>query len=230
MKSVLIVSGGLDSTVMAYDVAKAGWENHLLSVNYGQRHKKEIEYAALTAKKLHATHHVVDLTNITQLISGSSLTSDTPVPEGHYAAPNMAQTVVPNRNAIMLAIAFGYATNIGADKVFTGVHAGDHPIYPDCRPAFIRAFDLMEVIATDGYGHAELEAPFVYWTKKDIVALGKGLNVPFQDTWSCYQGGEIHCGRCGTCVERKEAFRLASVVDPTEYEDTAFEVEAYRGK
>lgn len=231
MKAVAIVSGGLDSTVLAYQLNALQLELNILSFDYGQKHVKELEMAAQTARDLKATHEIVSLQNITRLISNSALTNpEAEVPEGHYAAANMAATVVPNRNAIMLSIAFGWAVNIQADLVAIGVHSGDHPIYPDCRPNFIKMFDLMEDFATEGYarGGLHLLAPFVSITKADIVRLGGKLEVPFEKTWSCYQGGKVHCGRCGTCVERKEAFRLAEVSDPTEYEDASYEVEAYR--
>jgi 7-cyano-7-deazaguanine synthase len=141
------------------------------------------------------------------------------VPHGHYAAPNMAITVVPNRNAILLSISYGVAVAEGAEVVATGVHAGDHFVYPDCRPEFIKAFDEMQKTAVEGFGDGllRLYAPFVEWSKADIVATGARLDVPYADTWSCYEGGEVHCGECGTCVERREAFQLAGVQDPTIY-------------
>lgn len=219
-KAVAIVSGGMDSVTLAYLLKHEGHELHLLSVLYGQRHKKELDYAALCAKRLGAEHRVVDLSGLRVLLGGSALTDDIAVPEGHYAAPNMALTVVPNRNAIMLAVAYGWAVALQAEVVATGVHAGDHPIYPDCRPEFITAFGQMERVATAGYAHPDLRihAPFVGVGKHDIARLGYDLGVPYEDTWSCYKGGDLHCGKCGTCVERKEAFVLAGIPDPTEYE------------
>jgi 7-cyano-7-deazaguanine synthase len=134
----------------------------------------------------------------------------------------MAITVVPNRNAIMLSIAYGVAVAEGAEMVATGVHAGDHFVYPDCRPEFVEAFDMMQKKAVEGFGDESLRlyAPFLKWTKADIVAVGTHLGVPYADTWSCYEGGEVHCGLCGTCVERREAFQLARVRDPTAYGST----------
>jgi 7-cyano-7-deazaguanine synthase len=133
----------------------------------------------------------------------------------------MAVTVVPNRNAIMLSVAYGAAVADGAEVVAAAVHAGDHFVYPDCRPAFVDAFDAMERLATEGFGHEELRlyTPFVDKTKADIAKIGAELGVPYADTWSCYEGGEVHCGFCGTCTERKEAFELAGVLDPTVYQD-----------
>jgi len=219
-KAIAIVSGGLDSVTLAYVLRSEGYDLHLLSFDYGQRHSKELEFAALCARRLQAEHTVVDLSGLGALLKGSALTEEgIEVPEGHYAAPNMAITVVPNRNAIMLAIAYGAAVAEQVDVVAAGFHGGDHFIYPDCRPEFVEAFDAMERRAVDGFGKPDLRlyAPFVNIGKHDIVARGARLDVPFHETWSCYKGGERQCGRCGTCVERREAFELARVLDPTEY-------------
>jgi len=220
-KAIAIVSGGMDSVTLAYLLASEGFSLHLISFDYGQRHLKELEYAESCAEMLGAEFDVVDISGVGRLLKGSALTDDVPVPHGHYAAPNMAITVVPNRNAIMLSIAYGVAVAEGAAVVATGVHAGDHFVYPDCRPEFIEAFDEMQKKAVEGFGHESLRlyAPFLKWSKADIVAAGARLGVPYADTWSCYEGGEVHCGRCGTDVERKQAFREASIPDPTEYED-----------
>jgi len=156
------------------------------------------------------------------MLGGSALTDDIAVPDGHYAEETMKITVVPNRNAIMLTIAFGLASAQGADAVAAAVHGGDHFIYPDCRPAFIEAFQTMQNCALDGQSTIKLYTPFVTISKADIVSIGKELVVPFEKTWSCYKGGATHCGRCGTCVERIEAFHLAHVDDPTKYADTEF--------
>lgn len=219
MHGIAVVSGGMDSVTLAYKLHKEGHSLELVSFNYGQRHKKELEYARLCAGDLKAMHRVVDLP-ITEHLKGSALTDNIEVPEGHYAAPNMALTVVPNRNAIMLSIAFGIAVAEGADFVAAGMHAGDHPIYPDCRPDFMQAFDAMQKLAVAGYGkpHLTLVTPFVNMTKADIAHLGGKIGVPYEKTWSCYKGGEFHCGVCGTCVERAEAFDLAGIIDPTIYE------------
>ncbi|MEJ7871037.1 MAG: 7-cyano-7-deazaguanine synthase QueC [Rubrobacteraceae bacterium] len=220
-KAVATVSGGMDSVTLAYLLASEGFSLHLLSVNYGQRHLKELEYAKLCAKRLGAEFDVVDISSIGRLLKGSALTDDVPVPHGHYAAPSMAITVVPNRNAIMLSIAYGVAVAEGAELVATGVHAGDHFVYPDCRPGFIKAFGAMQREAVEEFGDESLRlhAPFVEWSKADIVSTGARLGVPYADTWSCYEGGEVHCGRCSTDVERILAFREAGIQDPTEYED-----------
>lgn len=223
-KAIAIVSGGLDSVTLAYLLYAQGYKLHIVSFDYGQRHKKELTLAELCAERLNATINIVDLTSITQFLKGSALTDAIPVPEGHYAAQNMAITVVPNRNAIMLSIAYAIAVEEQADIVAIGVHSGDHFIYPDCRPDFIAAFDAMQRFAVEGFSmpNLRLEAPFMRIDKYQIVKLGASLEVPYADTWSCYKGGEKHCGRCGTCVERKHAFRDASVADPTLYEDSRY--------
>lgn len=219
-KAIAIVSGGMDSVTLAYLLASEGYKLHLLSFDYGQRHKKELTFAKRCADSLNAGHDVIDLSAITPFLKGSALTDDVAVPEGHYAASSMKLTVVPNRNAIMLSVAYAVAVAENAEVVAAGVHAGDHPIYPDCRPEFIEAFDKMQRLAIEGYSHPALRlyAPFGNLDKHDIVAIGHALGVPYADTWSCYKGGELHCGKCGTCVERQEAFALAGVADPTEYE------------
>jgi 7-cyano-7-deazaguanine synthase len=221
-KAIAIVSGGLDSVTLAHLLHSEGYTLHLLSFNYGQRHKKELDYARTCADHLGAQHDIIDLEALTPFLKGSSLTDAIDVPEGHYAAPSMAATVVPNRNAMMLSTAYAVAVAEGAEVVAIGVHAGDHPIYPDCRPGFIQAFDGMERVATEGYSHPHLRliAPFVEMGKHDIVTIGQNLGVPYKETWSCYKGGQVHCGACGTCYERREAFMLAGVPDPTEYEAT----------
>jgi 7-cyano-7-deazaguanine synthase len=219
MRAVAIVSGGMDSVTLAYMMNRQGYDLNLVSFNYGQRHKKELNYAQLAAKRLGAKHTLVDLSALGGLLGGSALTqSDIDVPEGHYASDNMALTVVPNRNAIMLSIALGIAHATDADCVATAVHAGDHAVYWDCRPDFIEAMDRVARLAIpDGYGHASVCAPFVELTKAQIVRQGSLLGVPFAETWSCYKGETVHCGQCGTCVERIEAFRLAGIPDPTTY-------------
>jgi len=197
-----------------------GYDMNLVSFDYGQRHRKELAFAEGCAKDIDAAWHLVDLSNMSDLLENSALTNSAmEVPDGHYAEQTMRITVVPNRNAIMLNIAAGLAITVGAKHVATGVHGGDHYIYPDCRPAFIKAVDAMLCVATDGFavsGFGVL-APFLNWTKADIVVQGAFLGVDFTKTWSCYKGGDIHCGACGTCFERREAFRDAGITDPTDY-------------
>jgi 7-cyano-7-deazaguanine synthase len=220
-QAVAIVSGGLDSTTLLYSALEADFKVHAVSFDYGQRHGKELDFAQHTCDVLGVPHDIIDLTGITDLISNSALTQGVDVPDGHYAEENMKQTVVPNRNMIMLAIAGGVAVNESAEALLIGVHAGDHFIYPDCRPRFIAAANATLVIGNEGFGAigtqdegAELDhliaAPFLSLTKEDIAFEAIRLGVPFEETWSCYKGGDIHCGRCGTCVERLEAIEGAA--------------------
>lgn len=226
METIVICSGGLDSVSLAHKVAAEHKLHSLVSFDYGQRHKKELDYAAACAVRLNVPHKIIDIRAIGESLSGSALTDDIDVPDGHYEEESMKVTVVPNRNAIMLAIAFGVAAAQNADAVAAAVHGGDHFIYPDCRPDFIDAFQTMQKHALDGYADVKLYTPYVNGSKADIVTDGAAHNTPFADTWSCYKGGENHCGRCGTCVERREAFHLAGVIDPTVYDDPNFWVEA----
>lgn len=226
MKTLVICSGGLDSVSLAHMVAAEHELRSLLSFDYGQRHRKELDYAAACAERLKVPHRTIDIREIGRCLSGSALTDDLDVPDGHYAEETMRVTVVPNRNAIMLAIAFGVAAAQKVDAVATAVHGGDHFIYPDCRPGFINAFQVMQRHALEGYADITLYAPYLNIPKAGIVTDGLKHNTPFAETWSCYKGGARHCGRCGTCVERREAFHLAGIEDPTDYEDRDFWLEA----
>ncbi|WP_416408976.1 7-cyano-7-deazaguanine synthase QueC [Agrobacterium rosae] len=222
MKTIVICSGGLDSVSLAHKIAAENELIALVSFDYGQRHKKELDFAALCASRLGVPHHIIDIRTIGAHLTGSALTDDVEVPDGHYAEETMRSTVVPNRNAIMLTIAFGLAAAQQADAVAIAVHGGDHFIYPDCRPGFIDSFNDMQRHALEGYASVKLYAPYVTGSKADIVTDGARHDAPFAETWSCYKGGMRHCGRCGTCVERREAFHLAGVDDPTDYEDPDF--------
>jgi 7-cyano-7-deazaguanine synthase len=214
---IVVLSGGLDSTVLMHHLRDRGDEVHALSIHYGQRHAKELEHAARAAKALGVTHEVADLSSLRRLLAGSALTSpDVPVPEGHYEDESMKATVVPNRNMLLLSVAAGFAISRQAEGVAYGAHAGDHAIYPDCRPEFVSR--MAEALMLVDWEPLQLFAPFVRMTKADIVREGARLRVPLGDTWSCYKGGAFHCGKCGTCVERKEAFVLAGVADPTVYQ------------
>jgi 7-cyano-7-deazaguanine synthase len=208
-----VVSGGLDSVTLAYLLASEGQLGGIISFDYGQRHKKELAFAKACATRL---------TSITPHLKGSALTDNVAVPEGHYAAESMKQTIVPNRNAMMLAIAFGIAPAQGMDAVAVAIHGGDHFIYPDCRPDFADLFERMEQKALEGMWKVKLLTPFIKGNKADIARRAVELKVPIAETWSCYKGDDIHCGRCGTCVERREAFALAKVEDPTVYADKDF--------
>jgi len=224
---VVLCSGGIDSATLAYKVAVERKLDRLISFDYGQRHRREIEHAARIAAALGVRHDVIDITALGQFLTSSSLISGgEAVPDGHYAQDNMKSTVVPNRNAIMLSIAFGIAAGAKADAVGIAVHGGDHFIYPDCRPGFIAAFAAMQERALEDLWTVELYSPFTITDKAGIVTEGARLGVPFDLTWSCYKGGEMHCGRCGTCVERREAFHLSGIPDPTQYEDTEYWLQA----
>lgn len=220
--TVLIYSGGLDSTVLLYKLIHEGRKIAPLSIAYGQRHEKELEAAARIIANLRAlnnpvaAHLIVAIPPV--LFKGSSQTSvEIPVPLGHYAEETMKATIVPNRNMVLLALANAYAQSIGADLVTYAAHGGDHAIYPDCREDFVEAMD--RAFFRSSWNPPRLTAPFLHMDKTAVVKLGAELNVPFHLTWSCYQGRALHCGRCGTCVERREAFALAGVDDPTGYEE-----------
>jgi 7-cyano-7-deazaguanine synthase len=215
---VVLLSGGLDSSVLSYALSRAGCGLKALTVLYGQKHAKEITAARVIAARLGAEHRVVDLSSLQPILgSGSALLSETvAVPEGHYADDSMKVTVVPNRNMLLLSVATAWSVASALDGVAYAAHAGDHTIYPDCRPEFATAMD--EAIALCDFRPQRLLRPFVHFTKADIVRLGAELGVPFEKTWSCYNGREHHCGRCGTCVERIEAFSQAQIDDPTVYE------------
>jgi 7-cyano-7-deazaguanine synthase len=217
MKTIAIVSGGLDSVTMLYFLLlQEQDEVKVISFNYGQRHKKELSRAGNIAKKLNVEWKLVDLKTIKELLGGSSQTSpEIEPPDGRYDEESMKITVVPNRNMIMLSIAAGWAISNKFQRVAYAAHAGDHTIYPDCRKVFIDALDF--ALSLSDWSPVSLYAPFSNISKSKIVLVGQELGVPFEDTWSCYKGLEKHCGTCGTCVERKEAFKLAGVEDPTEY-------------
>jgi 7-cyano-7-deazaguanine synthase len=219
MKAVAIVSGGMDSATLAYWLKAQGYDLELLSFDYGQRHRRELECARYQATQLGAVHAIIDISGIRPLLRGSALTDDVPMPHGQYAEESMRLTVVPNRNAIMLSIAWGLACSSNADVLAYGAHAGDHYIYPDCRPEFIEQLGAAMLTGTTGHRKNDLRliAPFLGKTKAEIAALGQELNVPFEHTWTCYEGGDEHCGKCGSCDERKEAFRVSRVLDVTTY-------------
>jgi 7-cyano-7-deazaguanine synthase len=223
---VAVVSGGLDSVTMLYKlVYQDCLRPYVLSFYYGQRHVKELDAAAQICNLLGLDHRIVNLSDLNSLLrpSGSVLVDLTrEVPEGHYSAENMKQTVVPNHNMIMLSVAAAACVAIKGKYVSMAVHAGDHAIYPDCRPDFMQATWSAIALGNDGFlpfGFT-LDMPFIWKTKTQIAELAVELDVPIEKTWSCYKGGDKHCGRCGTCVERLEA--LSKVTDPTEYEDNEY--------
>ena len=218
MRALVLFSGGLDSTVLATQMKHEAKETRLLSIDYGQRHAKELDHSQKVADHLGLAHEILKLPQLGQILGGSSLTDKSiSLPEGHYAEESMKSTVVPNRNMILLALAGGHALSLGFDTIAYAAHAGDHTIYPDCRPEFADAMD--KALGLADWKDLNLHRPYVEMTKSDLVSLGDQLGAPLHLTWSCYAGGEIHCGKCGTCVERKEAFELAKIPDPTKYEE-----------
>ena len=218
MKVVALLSGGLDSTTLVEYLIRSKHQVSALGFNYGQRHRKELLVAKGIAARIGISYEVVDLSPLAKLLPGSSQTDDSvPVPEGKYDEESMKATVVPNRNMIMLSIAIGHAIAHDCEAVAYAAHAGDHAIYPDCRPEFVEK--MGEAAALCDWKKVMIFRPFINMTKADIAGLGVTYDGEYHRTWSCYAGREKHCGKCGTCIERREAFYLAGVNDPTEYED-----------
>ena len=214
--SVIILSGGMDSITLLHDRK----EQIALAVtfDYGSNHnKREAEYAAYHCQQLGIEHIVIPLAFIKEYFKSSLLEGADAVPEGHYQDETMKSTVVPFRNGIMLAIVCGLAESRDLKAVLIANHAGDHAIYPDCRATFISS--MSEAMAYGTYRNVTIEAPYTGISKTDIANIGKQLGIDYSKTYSCYKGGEKHCGKCGTCVERKEALRDAGIEDPTEYEE-----------
>ncbi|MBU2924784.1 7-cyano-7-deazaguanine synthase QueC [Colwellia sp. 4_MG-2023] len=215
-KVVVIYSGGMDSFTVLNRALKDGKEVFALSFDYGQRHVKELECASKVCASLGVEHKVIDISSINQLLAGSSLTDDIDIPEGHYEAENMKSTVVPNRNMILLSLAVGYAVSVGAAQVYYGAHSGDHTIYPDCRPEFVQKMNDVCLIAN--YESVEIFSPYLTVNKSAILSDGISMGLDYSDTWTCYNGREKACGKCGACEERLEAFSDNNVIDPIEYE------------
>jgi len=217
MKNVLVlVSGGMDSVAALYQAHAEHTVVGAISFDYGSKHNhKEIPFAAWHCGQLGIPHRAISLDFVGQLFKSDLLKSGGAIPDGHYEQQNMKQTVVPFRNGIMLAIAGGYAESIEASGLVIAAHSGDHAIYPDCREDFMKA--MGDAIRLGTYAAVEILRPFIHNTKAEIARRGHELGVNFAQTWSCYKGGTIHCGTCGTCVERREAFQLAGLSDPTVY-------------
>lgn len=213
--AVIILSGGMDSVTLLYNHKKS--IKLAITFDYGSNHaQKEIACAKLHAERLGIEHLVIPLDFIKQYFKSSLLEGAGAIPEGHYAAENMKSTVVPFRNGIMLSIAAGIAESRGLDRVLIANHAGDHAIYPDCRAEFID--NMSRAMSAGSYNHVQIEAPYTNISKGEIAKIGKQLGIDYTETWSCYKGGEKHCGKCGTCVERKEALAYAGIEDKTQYE------------
>ena len=214
--SIIVLSGGMDSTTLLYEyqsrIALA------VSFDYGSNHnQRELAFAALHCERLGIKHLIIPLDFIHQYFHSSLLSGAEAVPEGNYDDENMRSTVVPFRNGIMLAIAAGLAEDNGLQQIMMANHAGDHAIYPDCRPVFVQAMD--EAVHAGTYNGVRLFTPYTNLTKGEIARRGKTLGIDYSETWSCYKGGEHHCGKCGTCTERIEALKEAGVEDKTVYEN-----------
>ncbi|TDP39066.1 preQ(0) biosynthesis protein QueC [Idiomarina aquatica] len=215
-KVVVIYSGGMDSFTVLNKALQQGLDVSALSFNYGQRHVKELDVAANVCKSLEIPHKIVDITAINSLLAGSSLTDDIDIPEGHYEQESMKSTVVPNRNMILLSLAIGYAVSENAQAVYYGAHSGDHAIYPDCRPEFVRQMNVVSKLAN--YDPVEVVAPYLDVDKNAILADGLKMGLDYSNTWTCYNGRDKACGKCGACIERLEAFAANEQSDPLSYE------------
>lgn len=222
---ICVYSGGMDSYTLLHHMRRYIMRPmdrlYALSFNYGQRHSKELQYAMAECLRLGIMHEVIDLRMLTPFLRGSSLTEKRiPVPHGHYASESMKQTVVPGRNTIMLSLALGFAEGLDPTQravVYYGAHSGDHAIYPDCRPEYIAALGNTFRLASAGRIH--LSAPFQHEDKGDILGRGLTMRLDYANSWTCYEGGEKPCGKCGACVERLMAFDANEAVDPLEYAD-----------
>ena len=213
--SVIVLSGGMDSVTLLHDYA----ERIALAVtfDYGSNHnKREAVWAKYHCDLLGIEHIMIPLDFMAQYFKSSLLEGADAIPEGHYADENMKSTVVPFRNGIMLAIACGLAESRNLQQVMIANHFGDHAIYPDCRASFVKA--MGEAMSAGTYCNVQIFAPYTNISKGDIARRGNALGIDYSTTYSCYKGGEKHCGKCGTCVERKEAMRDAGIDDTTEYE------------
>jgi 7-cyano-7-deazaguanine synthase len=216
MKVIVLCSGGMDSVTALYWARASHEVAAVVSFDYGAKHNhRELPLASEHARRFGLRHEVIALDFVDRLFASDLLKSGGAVPDGHYAAENMKQTVVPFRNAIMLSIACGFAESVGAGGLVIAAHTGDHTIYPDCREEFMRA--MCDAMRFCTYAEIALLRPFIGLNKGQIAAEGARLGVDFGRTWSCYKGQAVHCGTCGTCVERREAFREARLPDPTVY-------------
>ncbi len=216
MNVVVLLSGGMDSVCVLYKALEMYEVTTALSFDYGAKHNAcEIPCAKWHCDNAGVRHEVIELPFVDRLFASNLLLSGDGIPDGHYEESSMKQTVVPFRNAIMLSIATGVAESRDAQGVVIAAHSGDHAIYPDCRERFMAS--MAESMDAGTYAGIQLMRPFIDMTKAEIVTCGETHGVPFEHTWSCYKGLDRHCGTCGTCVERREAFVVAGVKDPTDY-------------
>lgn len=215
-KVVVVLSGGLDSTTLLYDIINQGFDVNAISFHYNQKHKIELSYAMKTTSLLGVVHKVLDLHILNEIAPSSLTRMNQKVPKGHYADESMKKTVVPNRNMVLLSLATSYAIGVNAKSIYYGAHSGDHAIYPDCRPEFIQR--MQSVIKLCDWSLINLYAPYQDLDKGDIIKIGKKLNVDYSLTWTCYDPqGSLACGKCGSCTERLEAFKKADLIDPIKY-------------
>lgn len=214
-KIIVVYSGGLDSFTLLNEAIRSGKDISALSFDYGQKHRKELHFVEKFCTQESIDSKIVDISSIKELFQGSSLTDDIDIPKGHYEDDSMKSTVVPNRNMILISLALGYAVTKGAEEVWFGAHAGDHAIYPDCRPEFVEKMDSVARIAN--YSPIAIKAPYITMSKTEILAIGLNMQLDYGLTWTCYEGKDLACGSCGACHERLESFAANNVIDPIKY-------------
>ena len=214
-KIIVVYSGGLDSFTLLNEAIRSGKDVSALSFDYGQKHNKELHFVEKLCAQESIDSKIVDVSSIKELFQGSSLTDEIDIPKGHYEDDSMKSTVVPNRNMILISLALGYAVTKEAEEVWFGAHAGDHAIYPDCRPEFVEKMDAVARIAN--YSPIAVKAPYIAMSKTEILAIGLNMQLDYGLTWTCYEGKELACGSCGACHERLESFAANNVIDPIKY-------------
>ena len=214
-KIIVVYSGGLDSFTLLNEAIRSGKDISALSFDYGQKHRKELHFVEKFCTQESIDSKIVDISSIKELFQGSSLTDDIDIPKGHYEDDSMKSTVVPNRNMILISLALGYAVTKEAEEVWFGAHAGDHAIYPDCRPEFVEKMDSVARIAN--YSPIAIKAPYITMSKTEILAIGLNMQLDYGLTWTCYEGKDLACGSCGACHERLESFAANNVIDPIKY-------------
>ena len=214
-KIIVVYSGGLDSFTLLNEAIRSGKDVFALSFDYGQKHSKELDCVEKFCAQESIDSKIVDVSSIKELFQGFSLTDEIDIPKGHYEDDSMKSTVVPNRNMILISLALGYAVTKEAEEVWFGAHAGDHAIYPDCRPEFVEKMDAVARIAN--YSPIAVKAPYIAMSKTEILAIGLNMQLDYGLTWTCYEGKELACGSCGACHERLESFAANNVIDPIKY-------------
>jgi len=214
-KIIVVYSGGLDSFTLLNEAIRSGKDVFALSFDYGQKHSKELDCVEKFCAQESIDSKIVDVSSIKELFQGFSLTDEIDIPKGHYEDDSMKSTVVPNRNMILISMALGYAVTKEAEEVWFGAHAGDHAIYPDCRPEFVEKMDAVARIAN--YSPIAVKAPYIAMSKTEIIAIGLNMQLDYGLTWTCYEGKELACGSCGACHERLESFAANNVIDPIKY-------------